>query len=119
MSGPTKYLGSCHCGKVRYEVTMDLGETIACNCSMCGRKGHLLAFVTADQFKLLQGEEWLQDYQFNKKIVHHLFCKNCGVSSFTWGTGRDGRKMYSINARCLEGVDPHTLKVKQVDNRDR
>ena len=115
----TKYTGSCHCGKVRYEVTMELGEPITCNCSICARKGHFLQFVGEEQFKLLSGEDALTDYQFNRKVVHHLFCKHCGVSSFTWGTGPNGQKMYSINCRCLEGVDPYTLKVKQLDNRDR
>jgi len=31
------YSGGCQCAKVRYEVQMDIGEVIACNCSRCGR----------------------------------------------------------------------------------
>ena len=30
------HTGGCQCGKVRYEVQMDIGEVIACNCSRCG-----------------------------------------------------------------------------------
>ncbi|HVH07755.1 MAG TPA: GFA family protein, partial [Myxococcota bacterium] len=31
------YHGSCHCGDVRYDVTLDLGEVVECNCSICSR----------------------------------------------------------------------------------
>ena len=37
--------GSCHCGKVAYEVETDLEQVIECNCSICRRKGYLLTFV--------------------------------------------------------------------------
>jgi hypothetical protein len=50
------YSGGCQCGKVRYEVQMDIGEVLACNCSRCGRLGSLLAFAPAAQFKLLSGD---------------------------------------------------------------
>jgi hypothetical protein len=56
----TTYAGGCHCGKVRYDVTLDLGKpVIACNCSMCGKKGTLLTFVPASDYKLHKGEEAL------------------------------------------------------------
>ena len=47
----------------------------------------------------------MTDYQFNKHNVHHLFCSTCGISSYGWGTGKNGQKMFSINARCLDEVD--------------
>jgi hypothetical protein len=117
MADAKTYAGGCHCGKVRYEVSTELGTVVACNCSICSKKSHLLTFVQADQFTLLSGEEALTDYQFNKKHIHHVFCSVCGIQSFTWGTGRDGRKMYSINVRCLDGVDVGALPVKQVDGK--
>ena len=57
-----KYTGGCHCGKVRYEVDADIGSVVACNCSMCGKAGTLLAFVPATSFKLLSDEDALVDY---------------------------------------------------------
>jgi hypothetical protein len=115
----TTYSGSCHCGRVKYEVTTDLakGPVIACNCSMCGRKGTLLTFVGAGQFKLLEGEDALTDYQFNKHVIHHLFCSTCGITSFCRGTNREGRPMVAINVRCLEGVEPSALPVTHFDGR--
>ena len=117
MSDAKTYTGSCHCGKVRYEVTLDLGKVTACNCSMCGKKGTLLTFAPAEAFKLLSGEDSLTPYQFNKKVINHNFCSTCGVTSFARGKRPDGVSMVAINARCLDGVDLSTLEVKQFDGK--
>jgi hypothetical protein len=58
-------------------------------------------------------------YQFNKHVIHHLFCSTCGIQSFAKGRGPDGSEMVAINARCLDGVDPAALKVKAIDGRSR
>lgn len=111
------YTGSCHCGNVRYEVEMELKGAMSCNCSICSRRGWLIDFVPASQFRLLTDESALTDYQFNKKIIHHLFCSTCGVASFGRGTGRDGSPMVAINVRCLEGVDVDALPIRKVDGK--
>lgn len=112
-----KHLGSCHCGKVKYEVEMKVENAISCNCSICQKRGSLLDFVPESQFKLLSGEASLQDYLFNKKVIHHYFCKNCGILSFGKGVAHDGSKMVAINLRCLDGVDLKSLKVMEYDGR--
>lgn len=120
MSELTHYSGSCHCGHVKFEADLDLsGGVISCNCSICRRSGALLAFTTPEHFKLLAGDDAVSDYQFNKKIIHHLFCKNCGVRAFGTGTGPNGKQMYSINVRCLEGVELDQLKVNHFDGKSR
>jgi hypothetical protein len=120
MSQPSTYTGSCHCGAVRYSVEVDLSQPVlACNCSMCGRSGTLLSFAPIEKFKLERGEESLTDYQFNKHAIHHVFCKVCGIKSFARGVGQGGKAMAAINVRCLEGVDPSKLEIKQVDGRSR
>jgi hypothetical protein len=112
------YTGDCQCGKVRYEVALELGPVIACNCSRCGRLGSLLAFASAADFKLLSGEADLTDYQFNKKAIHHLFCATCGIQPFARGKRpSDSADVVAINVRCLAGVEPDTLEVKTVDGR--
>jgi hypothetical protein len=118
MTENAKQTGSCHCGKVRYEVAIDLSKPVmSCNCSMCGRSGALLSFVPAPQFTLLSGEDVLRDYQFNKHIVHHLFCSNCGLKPFARGQLPDGTPMVAINVRCLEGVDLDALTINKCDGR--
>ena len=88
------YTSSCHCGAVRYTVTLDLDQpSITCNCSICGRSGTLLLFTSMDAFKLDSGEDNLTSYKFNQKHIDHVFCKTCGIKSFAKGVGRDGTPM--------------------------
>jgi hypothetical protein len=110
MSDQLSYTGGCHCGAVRFSVTMALEKVISCNCSMCAKMGALLAFVPAEQFTLLSGEDRLQDYQFHKKVIHHVFCSVCGIHAFGRGVGRDGKPAYAINLRCVDDLDVSALK---------
>ncbi len=113
-----KHTGGCHCGKVRYEVETDLGSVITCNCSHCGKKGLLLAFVPESQFTLLSGEDRLTGYRFNKKIIRHLFCKECGVQSFSRGAGPHGPTV-ALNVRCLDDVDLDALTLTKYDGKNK
>ncbi|HVY39914.1 MAG TPA: GFA family protein [Polyangia bacterium] len=121
MSEPQKtYEGGCQCGRVRYDVRLDLSQpVISCNCSMCGRAGTLLTFVPASQFTLKSGGESLTNYQFNKHVIHHLFCSVCGIKSFARGVGRDGGEQVAVNVRCLDDVDLDALKIQKFDGRAR
>jgi hypothetical protein len=70
-----KYKGSCHCGKVVFEAEGEIKEAMACNCSICGRKGSLLWFVPRDQLRVLTPEGEIGTYTFNKHIIKHYFCR--------------------------------------------
>src|SRR2546423_15207085 len=109
------YSGGCQCGKVRYEVSLELGEVIACNCSRCGRLGSLLAFTPAENFKLISGEGAMTEYQFNKHAIHHLFCSTCGIQSFARGKRpSDGADVVAGNGRRGQGGRPEPREVKHV-----
>jgi hypothetical protein len=114
-----KHTGGCHCGKVRYEVEMEIGKVLACNCSICTKRGSLLAFTPATSFKLLSGENELTDYLFNKHVIHHLFCKTCGILSFAKAVGPNGVDTRAINVRCLDNVDVEKLDVMNYDGRSK
>jgi hypothetical protein len=119
MSETKTYTGGCHCGEVRFEVTADIGSVVACNCSICQKRGALWAFVPAEQFGLRAGAEDLKDYQFGKKTIHHLFCAQCGVGAFSRGQNPNGGEMVAVNVRCLDDVDIAALKLTPFDGRSR
>jgi hypothetical protein len=112
-----KYTGGCHCGKVKFEVEMNIEKAISCNCSVCMKRGTLLDFAPETNFKLLSGEGDLKEYLFNKKVIHHFFCQNCGILSFGKGTAPDGTKVVAINVRCIDGIDLSKLKIHEYDGR--
>ncbi|WP_394828048.1 GFA family protein [Pendulispora albinea] len=110
------YSGSCHCGKIRFEVTADIGKASSCNCSICGRTGWLMTSVLSDAFKVLSGAEAQVDYQFGSKTMHHLFCGTCGVRAF--GTyAADGQDKIVVNLRCLDGLDIDALEIQKFDGK--
>jgi hypothetical protein len=110
------YSGSCHCGKVRFEVTGEIRSASSCNCSICGRIGWLMVSVPPAQFKQKAGADSQVDYQFGKKTMHHLFCCTCGVRTF----GRysaDGQEKVIVNPRCLDGLDVDALEAQKFDGK--
>jgi hypothetical protein len=113
----SQYKGSCQCGAVSYDVDVDIGNTITCNCSRCQRMGFVLAFTPAEKFRLESGADSLAEYRFGKKIIRHLFCRTCGVESFAQGTMPDGTEIVAINVNCLSGIDPRALASKHVDGK--
>jgi len=119
MDSKTVHNGGCHCGMVRYQVSgLDLSNVITCNCSRCSKLGSVLSLIPADSFNLQSGEDHLTDYQFNRKVIHHLFCDICGVQSFSRGVDQEGKPMVAVNIRCLDDVDLDLLSPQKFNGKD-
>lgn len=111
------YKGSCHCGRVAFEVEGELTQVMDCNCSICARKGALMWFVPRDKLRLRTPEADLGTYTFNKHLIKHRFCPTCGIHTFGEGADPAGKPMAAINVRCLEDVEFSTLPVQHFDGR--
>jgi hypothetical protein len=111
--------GSCHCGAVKFTVKLPDGlvDPRRCNCSMCRRRGAIVASVPLSHLKIDLGEESLTTYQFNTKTAKQYFCSRCGI--YTHHQRRSDPSLYAINIACLEGVDPFVLaRVPVYDGED-
>jgi hypothetical protein len=113
------YKGSCHCGRVAFEVSGEIGSVLSCNCSICQRRGSLLWFVPREQLRLLTPDSNAASYTFNKHVIRHRFCPTCGMHPYGEGTDPKGRATAAINVRCIEGVDLDALTVTHFDGRSR
>ncbi len=98
--------GTCHCGAVEFQVELQDGlqDLRRCNCSLCRRKGAVMASVPLDKLTIIRGPDQLSLYQWNTDTAKHYFCRICGI--YTHHQRRSNPKEFSFNVACIEGVTP-------------
>ncbi len=106
------YQGSCHCGAVRFEVDMDLDHVRVCDCSLCRKRGALNHRVESSQLRLKTPLEELTLYQWHTRTAKDYFCPTCGILPFR--RPRTAPRVWTINVRCLDGVDLDAIPKVQV-----
>lgn len=120
------YTGSCHCGAVRFETTLDLSQGVnKCNCSICTKARAWFAIVKPEQLKLLSGAYAQTTYQWSPRAgedphLQYQFCKTCGIRTFGRGEDQDGSAFCFINIAALDDLDVDELAsapVRYVDGR--
>ena len=111
-----KHIASCHCGSVVLELDLPDGivDPRRCDCSICRRKGAVVASVPLSGIKIIKGADVLTLYQFNTRTARHYFCSNCGI--YTHHQRRSNPEQYGYNVGCLEGVNPY--EILHVPTRD-
>jgi hypothetical protein len=99
-------MGRCHCGTVRFAVTLSDGfrSIRRCTCSYCRMRGAVVAMAAMGGITILEGEDALTSYRFHTRSVQHFFCARCGI--YTHHQRRSDRTLYAVNVACLEGVSP-------------
>ena len=111
-----KHRASCHCGSVELELELPDGivDPRRCDCSICKRKGAVVASVSLEGIRILKGAQDLKLYQFNTNTAKHYFCSNCGI--YTHHQRRSNPEQYGYNVGCLEGINP--LLIPDVPTND-
>ena len=108
----TIYTGSCHCGRVHFEVDADLDHVRRCDCSICRKRGALTHRVEPSCLRLLTPLDALSVYQWHTRTAKDYFCPTCGVLPFR--RPRTAPQLWGINVRCLDGVDLSEIPVLDV-----
>ena len=117
-STPTPtHTGSCHCGRIVFEVHGTIDSALACNCSICSRKGSLLWFAPRASLELKTPEDAASTYLFNKHAIRHRFCPVCGIHPYGEGTDPKGNAIAAINLRCIDGIDLAVIPVHHFDGK--
>lgn len=119
-TGMKTYLGSCHCGAVRYEADIDFSEgTNKCNCTFCTKARLWGTIVKPGAFRLVAGRSELLDYHKSGGAVHHYFCKHCGIRPFEEGNLEVlGGDFVTVNVACLDTIEPRELAQVRVTYMD-
>ena len=102
----TETVGACHCGAVRFRVTLPDGlrQPRRCDCSLCRMRGAVVVSARADDLVVVEGGETLTEYRFNTGTARHFFCSRCGI--YTHHRRRSNPDQYGVNVACLADVSP-------------
>lgn len=119
----TTYNGSCHCGRIRFEVEANIDRVRVCDCSICHRRGALSFRVPKDALKLITAWEELSLYQWGSRTAKDFFCPTCGILPFRRPSDPTLQEMtegvepfdgWAVNVRCLDGVDVEAIPIKKI-----
>jgi len=69
--------------------------------------------VKEGDIRILTPMSELSVYEWNTKIAKDYFCPVCGILPFR--RPRNGADIWTVNVRCLEGVDLDSIPIKHVD----
>ena len=95
--------GKCHCSSVKFEINTNIRDLRRCNCSMCSRKGFVMATALINEFTITSGKQFLNTYKWNTQIAEHYFCNICGIN--THHKRRSDPNQYGYNIGCIEGFE--------------
>lgn len=111
-----KHKATCHCGAVEIILTLPGGliDLRRCDCSMCRRRGAIVASVPLAGINIVKGEQDLRLYQFNTHTAKHYFCRHCGI--YTHHQRRSNPSQYGFNVACLENINP--LHIAEIVTND-
>ena len=95
---------------MEFEVELENGlkNMRRCNCSLCRRKGAIMATVPLARLKVTKGADNLGLYQWNTMTAKHYFCKTCGI--YTHHQRRSDPNEFGFNIACIDNVDPFSFK---------
>ena len=119
----TFYSGSCHCGRVKFEVDAEIDHVRVCDCSVCYKRGALNFRVPKDALRLLSSWDALSLYQWGSKTAKDYFCPTCGVLPFrrpsdpTAEELREGVEPFdgwAVNVRCIDGLNASNLPIERI-----
>ena len=118
------YQGSCHCGRIRFTVQMNLDHVRVCDCSVCSMRGALNHRVPKDHLELETPWEELTLYQWGSKTAKDYFCPTCGILPFRRPSTPSPQEVqegvtrfdgWAVNVRCLHGIDYNSLPKKYIE----
>lgn len=101
--------GKCHCGAVEFEIRSAGGPEglKRCDCSLCARKGAIMATALLADLTVTKGSDKLRLYQWNTRVARHYFCSICGI--YTHHQRRKNSDEYGYNVACIDGIDIASL----------
>ncbi|KAI1425250.1 glutathione-dependent formaldehyde-activating, GFA [Xylaria sp. FL1777] len=126
-SNEKKYNANCHCGMVRFSVTIQdikSSKIVSCNCSICTKNGYLLVYPRCEDVVFVSGELHMASYRFGNAKKSHRFCPTCGTSiliDFSESDRDVEREVTAVNIRTFVEIEElmKDLHFKPVDGKNK
>lgn len=119
----TRQHGSCHCGAHRFSAPAP--ETVTqCTCSICTKRGSLVAYYAHEAVELSLTPERLSAYEWGDRMMTFYHCAACGCSVYAdspaWTTndGEQRPARLTLNARLFDDFDLEAVPIRHVDGRN-
>ena len=91
--------GSCHCHSVRLLLTALPEQVVACDCSLCSRRGMLWAHYADNEVAV---EGFTEGYEWGDETISFRHCPKCGCTTHWESRVRTGGSV-AVNARLIDG----------------
>ncbi len=119
------YQGSCHCGRFRFEVTVNIDHLRVCDCSICRKRGALNFRAPKDAVSFVTPLTELSLYRWGTRTAEDYFCPVCGILPLRRprrrheseaGGGAEAVPFHgwAVNIRCLDSFDLESVPKKAV-----
>lgn len=112
------YEGSCHCGRVRFELRETPQWLVECNCSLCSRIGAKWAHSEIQNIRLHYQEGSTVAYSRGDKTLAVHSCNHCGCTTHWENLMPEKYNRMAVNFRMCADEDLSQFRIRQFDGAD-
>ena len=110
--------GSCHCGKVNFDLLIKPTHFTECNCSICYRIGAIWAHADESEINIICNDEDLIDYIWGDKMLAFCSCKFCGCTTHWKDLGAQQSTRMAVNMRMVHKAELQNIPIRRFDGAD-
>ncbi len=111
------FYGSCHCGKVQFELNGTPEWLVSCNCSICSRLGSLWTHADSASVKLSCNAGDTNAYIWGDKTLALHSCKVCGCTTH-WQSLDAKITRVGLNFRMCKQDEIAAFRIRKLDGAD-
>src|SRR5262245_45648310 len=108
-------VGSCHCGRIRVELSRRPRSLTNCNCSICRRYGTLWAYYKAAEVKIVAAPDATADYSWGRKSQRFVRCSTCGCVINWEKLAATSESRVGVNARLFDPDAIGPVRIRLLD----
>tara|TARA_R110002072_G_scaffold66283_9_gene163438 strand:+ start:247 stop:654 length:408 start_codon:yes stop_codon:yes gene_type:complete len=110
--------GHCHCGAVRWTLTVRPDWLTRCNCSYCRRANALWAHADRSQVVFDYRADGVVRYVQGDKSLAFISCRSCSCTTHWEGVDPAGSGRLAVNANMAAPAAIEGLRIRNFDGAE-